>query len=124
MPSRKDNLPTNVDVDLENKIVSIISDQYKDHTDTVILNRSGLTPDSVRKLAAALIEQNSGMCCVFSGDDESGYKYAVAQKDGDLKALVKEMNAALNGRGGGKPFFAQGSLNAPWSEIEKFFENK
>ena len=108
----------------ENNAISIIADKYKGIETTTLINQPNFTPDNVRKLAAALIEQNSGMCCVFSGDDENGYKYAVAQKDGDLKALVKEMNTALSGRGGGKPFFAQGSVNAKWADIEEFFKNK
>ena len=37
--------------------------------------------------------------------------------DGDLRQYTKEMNAALNGRGGGKPFFVQGSAQATEDEI-------
>ena len=106
----------------ENNMLGIISENYKGISDKIIINQPNLTPDNVRKLAAALIEQNSGLVAVFSGDDENGYKYAVAQKDGDLKQLVKDMNTALNGRGGGKPFFAQGSVNAKAEEIESFFK--
>ncbi|MBQ9519123.1 MAG: alanyl-tRNA editing protein [Firmicutes bacterium] len=105
----------------ENNMLGMIADNYKNISDKIVLNQKNLTPDSVRKLAAALIEQNSGLVAVFSGDEENGYKYAVAQKDGDLKQLVKDMNTALNGRGGGKPFFAQGSVNAKWNDIETFF---
>ena len=57
-----------------------------------------------------------------SGNDNEGYKYAVCEKDGDLKQFVKDMNTALNGRGGGKPFFAQGSVNCKWEEIQNFFK--
>ena len=42
--------------------------------------------------------------------------------DGDLRQYTKEMNAALNGRGGGKPFFVQGSVQATEAEIRSFFE--
>ena len=38
--------------------------------------------------------------------------------------LVKEMNAALNGRGGGKPNFAQGSIAASQAQIKTFFETR
>ena len=34
------------------------------------------------------------------------------------------MNAALHGRGGGKPFFVQGSVSASRREIETFFETE
>ena len=52
------------------------------------------------------------------------YKYAMGEKDGDLRQFTKEMNAVLNGRGGGKPFFVQGSVQASEKEIRAFFENK
>ena len=42
--------------------------------------------------------------------------------DGDLRQYTKEMNATLNGRGGGKPFFVQGSVQATEDEIRNFFE--
>ena len=108
----------------ENNMLDMIAENYVGISDKIVLNKKNLTPDTVRKLAAALIEQNSGLVAVFSGDEENGYKYAVAQKDGDLKQLVKDMNGALNGRGGGKPFFAPGSVNAKWVEIENFFSDK
>jgi alanyl-tRNA synthetase len=34
---------------------------------------------------------------------------------------VKELNQALQGRGGGKPDFAQGSVQGKKSDIEAFF---
>lgn len=108
----------------ENKMIGMIAEQYKDRSEPLLVKPEGFSPDNVRKLAATLIEQNSGICLVFSGDDESGYKYAAAQKNGDLKEFVKEMNTALNGRGGGKPFFAQGSVNAKWQDIQTFFETR
>ena len=86
-----------------------------------LLFEEGLTPDGVRKLAVAVMEKCCGRCAVFSGSDEADYKYAMGQENGDLRTLTRQMNAALNGRGGGKPFFVQGSVNAPRAEIEAFF---
>ncbi len=87
----------------------------------VLLFESPMESDSVRKLAVAVMETCNGRCAVFAGDDDQGYKYAIGQQDGDLRALVKAMNQALQGRGGGKPFFAQGSLSAQRKDIEAFF---
>ncbi|MGN1184605.1 MAG: alanyl-tRNA editing protein, partial [Oliverpabstia sp.] len=80
-----------------------------------------LSPDSVRKLAVELMENCSGRCAVFSGDDAQGYRYVIGEKEGDLRAFTKEMNQKLQGRGGGKPFFVQGSVQASREEIEGFF---
>lgn len=87
----------------------------------VVLFEDGLEPFSVRKLAVAVMETCGGWCAVFSGSDKNGYKYAVGELDGDTRAIVKAMNQALNGRGGGKPFLAQGSVQASHAEIEAFF---
>ena len=86
-----------------------------------LLFEEGLPPDGVCKLAVAVMEKCGGRCAVFSGSDDADYKYAMGQENGDLRALTKQMNAALNGRGGGKPFFVQGSVNTKRSEIEAFF---
>ena len=57
---------------------------------------------------------------MFSGSD-GAWKYAIGQPGGDLRELTKAMNAALGGRGGGKPFFVQGSVSAGKEEILAFF---
>ena len=95
--------------------------QKLDGAGDCVLFEPGLSPDGVRKLAVAVMERCGGRCAVFSGEDEVGYKYAIGEQNGDLRALVKQVNAELSGRGGGKPLFAQGSVNAKRSEIEAFF---
>ena len=52
---------------------------------------------------------------------DGSYKYAMGEKNGDLRQFTKQMNAALNGRGGGKPFFVQGSVQASEEKIRAFF---
>ena len=106
---------------LEQKLFQNMAKQYEG-SGSVLIFEEGLTADSVRKLAAEIMETCEGRCVVCSGDDESGYKYAMGEKDGDLRALVKEFNSTLNGRGGGKPFFAQGSVCATRKEIEEFLK--
>lgn len=108
---------------LENELFALKAENLKG-AGNVLLFEEGLAPDAVRRLAVAVMEVCGGRCAVFSGDDESGYKYALGETDGDLRALVKEMNGALNGRGGGKPFFAQGSVAAGRGAIEEFFAER
>lgn len=52
------------------------------------------------------------------------FKYAIGEKGGDLRELVRQMNQALNGRGGGKPFFVQGNVKASRNEIEEFWRQR
>lgn len=86
----------------------------------VLVNLPGLTPDGVRRAAIAIQETCGGRAAVFSGDEAQGYRYAVGQPEGNLSAWVKELNGALQGRGGGKPGFVQGSVGAKWDEIVAF----
>ncbi len=41
----------------------------------------------------------------------------MGQADGDVRGLVKALNAALDGRGGGKPAIAMGSLRADFEAV-------
>ena len=86
----------------------------------VLLFEAPMSPDSTRRLAAHVMESCGGRCAVFSGED-GNYKYAIGEMDGDLKSITIEMNRALNGQGGGKPNFVQGSVRATRKEIEAFF---
>ena len=105
---------------MEEAQFAALAQQYID-ADNVILFQAGLTPDGLRRLCDKILQGCGGRCACFSGDDESGYKYAVGEKEGDLRAFTKEMNQSLNGRGGGKPNFVQGSVSAGRSAIEEFF---
>ena len=89
----------------------------------VVLFEGDMSADSVRRLCDAVLDTCGGRCAVFAGEADN-YKYAVGIRDGDVRPLVKELNAALNGRGGGKPNFAQGSVATNASEIKAFFETK
>lgn len=51
---------------------------------------------------------------------ENGYKYCLGSNSVNLSAFAKQFNAALGGRGGGKPEMIQGSVTAPKEDILKF----
>ena len=108
-------------VSLQRKLFSITADCYENSGDVLHLE-DGLEPALVRELADAIAQKCGGRAAVFSGSDETGYSYCLAIREGDLRAFGKEMNAMLNGRGGGKPNFLQGSVKASRAEIQKFFE--
>lgn len=106
---------------LEDAAFARLAEEYRGAGD-VLLFQEGLTPDGLRRLCDAVLHTCSGRCACFSGSEAEGYKYAMGQAGGDLRKLTKEMNQALNGRGGGKPDFVQGSLRASQAEIRGFFE--
>ena len=86
----------------------------------VLLIEGAMAGESLRKLCGMVQEKCSGRCAVFAGS-EGAYQYAVGQDGVDLRKLAKELNGKLNGRGGGKPEFVQGSVKASEDEIRKFF---
>ena len=105
---------------LERERNAIVANSYVNHGD-VLHFADGLDPVLVRELADAIAEVCGGRAAVFSGSDESGYSCCLVTRQGDLRPLGKAMNAALNGRGGGKPNCHQGRVQASRTEIEAFF---
>ena len=97
-----------------------LAGEYADKGDVVFFEE-GLTPDGVRRACVAVMERCGGRCVCLSGKDGDGYKYAMGHKGGNLKELTKMLNQTLNGRGGGKPDFVQGSVAAKRADIEAFF---
>ena len=87
----------------------------------VLLFQPAMKGDSVRKLADAVAKRCGGLAAVFAGEDGQ-YAYALVRADGaDITPLVKDLNKALNGRGGGRGGFAQGSVQTDRAAIEAFF---
>lgn len=68
----------------------------------------GLTPDELHRLAEALTQHTDGLCAALT-QTEKGTGYCIGQANGDVRALVKSLNAQFAGRGGGKPVLCQGS---------------
>ena len=84
---------------------------------------NGLDPDGLHRLAVRLSEATSGLCAALTPTDK-GTGYCLAQADGDVRALTKALNTALNGRGGGKPGICQGSCAATPEEAAEFLKNR
>ena len=108
--------------ELEGEVFSHKAHAYCGKGD-VVLVEPPLRPDGVRRLADAVARECGGLAAVFAGED-GRYNYALVRADGaDIAPLVKSMNAALTGRGGGRSGFAQGSVQADADTIHAFFNN-
>lgn len=108
---------------LEETVFGSVAAQYRDMGD-VLLFQEPMRSDAVRRLADAVARSCGGLCAVFAGT-EGSYAYALLRADGgDIAPLVKKLNSALHGRGGGKNGFAQGGAAAARAEIEAFFAEK
>lgn len=86
----------------------------------VLLVQPPMESDAARRLCDMTAARCGGRCAVFAGQD-GAYKYAVIHPGADIRELIKTMNAALNGRGGGRDGFAQGSAACTEAEIRSFF---
>ena len=107
-------------VGLERRIFDTIAGTYVGKK-TALHFEDGLDGTALRELS----DRMAAVCetaAVFSGSDQEGYAYCLVTRTGDLRGFGKQMNAALNGRGGGKPIFQQGRVLATKEQIEAFFD--
>lgn len=105
---------------IEQQSLERISCEYADQENPLVITED-LEADNVRRLCDMVAEKSTGCCKVFAGSGCS-YKFAVINKGQDIREFIKEMNTALNGRGGGRDGFAQGSVNCTEEEIIKYFK--
>ena len=105
---------------LEKRVFGAVAAGYAGRGDVVHFEE-GLSSGAVRDLADAIAAVCGGTAAVFSGSDETGYSLCLVHHGGDVKDLGSRLTRELNGRGGGKPGFFQGSVKAPRQAIEAFF---
>ena len=75
---------------------------------------------SLRELVNLGMEKTGGICAAFAGRD-GDWKYIIGSRTCDLRTKAKEINAAIGGRGGGRPEMIQGSCTATRQQIEAYF---
>ena len=104
---------------LELRLIAQAAEELAGKGDSLLFME--LSADGLRQMADAGMHACGGVCAVFTGSDEAGWRYAIGHAGGDLRAFSKRMNDALRGRGGGKPEFVQGSVQASRAEIKAFW---
>jgi alanyl-tRNA synthetase len=82
-----------------------------------------LDPDSLRELVTLGMARCGGVCAGFTGA-EGDWKYVIGSRNADLRKAAKEINKALNGRGGGRPEMIQGAVSCSKKDIEEYFNGK
>ena len=107
---------------LQKQIFARTAESYVNQSN-VLHFAQALEPGQVRELADTIAGICTGWAAVFA-PREGGYSYCLASRDTDLRQLGKDMTTALNGRGGGKPNFQQGTVCADASAIRSFFEKE
>ena len=108
---------------LEQQVFAYTAAQVQEGDQPVLFVRD-LSGDSLRRLCLALSEHTHRPCAVFTQGGQ-GYAYCLAWNGGDARVLAKAMNAALNGRGGGKPELCSGSVaETDLDKVTAFFQEQ
>lgn len=102
---------------LECKVAAI-----PENSERAVFIEAGLEGNQPRELANKLMDKGVTQVYVFAGDDEAGYRYVLASRSCDMRPIAREINAALQGRGGGKPEMVQGSVACERAKIESFLQ--
>ena len=109
--------------ELEDRLFALRAQSLAGRGDVLLLEPP-MRPDGARKLADTAARAAGGLAAVFAGERDS-YVYALVHAGGaDISPLVKRLNAALSGRGGGRNGFAQGSVQADRTAICDFFHKE
>ena len=92
----------------------------------VICVEEGIERTLLGKLAERLLEEkHAGVAAVLNRTGEDRFTYLICSRTTDLRPYAKTLNSALDGRGGGKPEYIQGSFaaaeDAVRSELAKVF---
>lgn len=106
---------------LEAELSELIAEAAAETDGNICIFRSFESDAAVRNLVNALTEKCGGAAAVFSGSDETGYRYVIGSKELNLREKAAGINAAISGRGGGKPSMISGSASAARAAIEDYF---
>lgn len=103
-------------------LAALYADSIDETKENVILFTT-LNRDEMRDIVNRGMKKCKGIVAVLSGNDTDGYGYIFGSENVKLKDFSKELNSALNGRGGGSDTMIQGNLGAKKEEIESFMKN-
>ena len=107
----------------ERRLIQVLADQAPTGSDPLVLFESFADEIMARTYVNLLTARRDGPVCLFisRNEEKTVFRYILAIREGSVRSLCKEMNAALSGRGGGSDAMAQGTANATESEILTFF---
>ncbi|WP_310605000.1 alanyl-tRNA editing protein [Anaerosporobacter sp.] len=71
----------------------------------------------MRNAVNQLVSEHSGICGIFSGDDEEGYRFIIGSSTKDAREVATVLREKLGAKGGGSAAMVQGSVTAKRKEI-------
>lgn len=107
-------------VKLNRELSKLKAENISDTDGNIVLFEDGSDMNTLRKTVLDAASHAKGICAGFSGNDNDGYIYVITSQSKGVRSLAKDINIALNGKGGGSDEMIQGSVNASRADIEKF----
>ena len=80
-----------------------------------------MSVDELRVFSKHALGKVKGMLVALCGD-EGDLKYVISSESIDLRAITKQINTALCGRGGGRAEMIQGSFATDLANVKKYFD--
>lgn len=90
----------------------------------VILIEEKLDTVTARNIVNELVSRHEGVCGIFAGSDEMGYRYILGSRTQDCTEIAERMKQELNAKGGGSRSMIQGSVRTTKEKIQSYWGNK
>ncbi|MDO4555705.1 MAG: DHHA1 domain-containing protein [Lachnospiraceae bacterium] len=109
---------------LQDELLDYKVQNIKSGAEKAVMFETSLEGNQLREMANKLLEKKIGIAAVFSGNEETGYRYVIGSRSQDMRQLAKKFNQLCDGRGGGKPEMVQGQTASSKEKIENFFQTE
>lgn len=104
--------------EMSRKLMKIEADQLKDGNDKICWLRDDYDMTELRHFVNFALEEKRGkIVLALSESVNGGFSYVLGSQSEDMRALSKELNGELSGRGGGSSQMAQGTFFAKKEEL-------
>ncbi len=108
----------------EKKLIAAKAGMIPEDGRPVCIFSEDIEGESMRMLMNLVLDGGHSICAVFHGNSRDGYRYVIGSRTMDMRPLVKEFNAAFDGRGGGKPEMVQGTAGGTEEEMRAWILEK
>lgn len=102
-------------------LASKIADAQPETDGNLVVFDELLDEVALRELTNLLMAK-CRVAAVFSASGDGGWRYIIGSRSVDLRAGAREINAGINGRGGGSQSMIQGRASADADQICTFFK--
>lgn len=104
--------------EMSRKLMKIYADQLNGGNSKICWIEDGLDMTELRHFVNfALEDKKGGIVLALSESVNGGFSYVLGSQSEDMRALSKELNGELSGRGGGSSQMAQGTFFARKEEL-------